>query len=593
MRRPASGLSDLAGDLARMIGRMTDLRVQPQAAVDSTTRAALDAAVESLRARRAAWVAVSPAARSHLIAELRRDIGTVAERWSAAVAEAEGLGPEEAAEEAIVGPYLVLRQLRLLGTSLRGIARHGVPRIPGRVTTHDDGRVSARVVPVDRWDRLMYPGVSAEVWMQPGVTSQGLPLTQAVAYRQPDAGGICLVLGAGNVSSIGPLDVIYKLFVANRVVILKMHPTQAFLAPILEAGLRALIRDGFLRVVLGGAAEGAYLAGHPDVDELHITGSYQTHNAIVFGPGAQGEEHRLRDEPILSKPFTAELGNLTPVIVVPGRWSGAEIEYQADNLASMLTNNAGFNCTTPRVVITPAGWRLRHRFLNAVRVRLTATPVRPAYYPGAEQRFDQFTGAHPDAELYGTRADGRLPWALITDLDPGARDDPCFSIEAFCSVFGELPLPSSSVTDYLERAVAFANESLSGSLNAMLIVHPATLRNPEVAVAFEHAVADLRYGTVSINHWSSIGFALGTTPWGAFPGHTRNDIGSGTDVVHNTLMFSRSEKTVVRAPFRAWPKPIWFGTHRTARRLAPKLVRFESNPSLLRLAGMLPLAVWG
>ncbi len=546
-----------------------------------------------LQARRAAWVSVSVAERLSLIAQLRRDVARIAPEWSAAVASAEGLGPSEAAEEELAGPYLTLRQLRLLGASLREIGRRRVPRIPGGVTTLPDGRVSARVMPFDRFDRLMYPRVTADVWMQPGVALEDLPATQAVAYRAPDAGGVCLVLGGGNVSSIAPLDAIYKLFVANRVVLLKMHPTQAFLGPILEAGMGALVEAGYLRIVQGGADEGAYLAAHPDVDELHITGSYRTYETIVFGPGADGEERRRRDQPILHKPFTAELGNLTPVIVVPGRWTDAEIDYQADNLATMLTNNAGFNCTTPRVVITPAGWRLRQRFLSAVRARLVATPVRTAWYPGAEQRFDQFLDAHPEAELYGSRLDGRLPWALITDLDPGAGDDPCFTTEAFCGVFGELPLPSSDIADYLARAVAFANDSLWGSLNATLIVHPSSMRNPEVGAAVERAVAELRYGTVAINHWSALGFALGVTPWGAFPGHPRNDIGSGTDVVHNTLMFSRVEKTVIRAPFRAWPKPVWFGSHHTASRLAPMLVRFEANPSLLRLAAMLPRAVMG
>ena len=553
----------------------------------------LDVAVEQLSKRRAAWVAVPPAERIRIIAELRRDVAAVADDWARVVAEAEGLEASEASEEAIAGPYLVLRQLRLLATSLRGIERGGAPRIPGPVATGPDGRVLARVVPFDRFDRLMYPGVTADVWMEHGVSADELPQTQAVAYRHPDAGGVCLVLGAGNVSSIAPLDALYKLFVANRVVILKTHPTLAYLRPILEAALGALIRDGFLRIVDGGAQEGSYLATHPGVDELHITGSHHTYNAIVFGADTAGQERRLRDEPILHKPFTAELGNLTPVIIVPGRWTHAEIAYQADNLASMLTNNAGFNCTTPRVIITPAGWRLRHRFLNAVRARLAATRVRPAYYPGALERFDRFLGAHPEAEVYGERDEGRLPWALITDLDPGARDDLCFTTEAFCGVFGELPLPSSSVTDYLERAVAFANESLWGSLNVTLIVHPAATRDPEVAGAVERAVADLRYGTVSINHWSAIGFALGSTTWGAHPGHPRNNIGSGTDVVHNTLMFSRAEKTVVRAPFRARPKPIWFGSHRSAARLARQLVRFEARPSLLRLAAMLPRALRG
>ena len=187
--------------------------------------------------------------------------------------------------------------------------------------------------------------------------------------------------------------------------------------------------------------------------------------------------------------------------------------YQADNLATMLTNNAGFNCTTPRVIITPAGWRLRHRFLNAVRARLAATPVRTAYYPGAEQRFDNFLGAHPDAELYGTRGDGRLPWALITDLDPGATDDPCFTTEAFCSVFAELPhlLRSTFLTTPIGRS-PLQNDWVWGSAERHPHLLPADPRGTPKWVrrlnrAAEWAIADLRYGTVSINHWSALGFA--------------------------------------------------------------------------------------
>jgi acyl-CoA reductase-like NAD-dependent aldehyde dehydrogenase len=519
----------------------------------------------------------------------------VADRWAAEAASAKGLAPldQAVAEEVLSGPYITLRHLRLQRRSLLDIARRGVPRIPGPVTTLQAGRAAARVMPADIYDRMLFPGVSAEVWMQPGIGVAELRATQALAYQHPDAGGVCLVLGGGNVTSIAPLDAIYKLFVANRVVLLKMHPAIAYMTPILEQGLRPLIRDGFLRIVHGDAAEGAYLANHPAVDELHITGSYRTYEGIVFGPGPEGDGRRLRDEPILHKPFTAELGNLTPVIVIPGRWNDFEIAHQADNIATMLTNNAGFNCTTARLLITPAGWRLRHQLLEAVRARLQAIQSRAAYYPGAADRFERFVAAHPHAELYGERAGDRLPWGLIADLDPGQADDPCFTTEAFCGIFGELPLPSDSTADFLERAVAFANESVWGSLNATLIAQPASVRDPATAAALTRAVADLRYGTVSINHWSTVGYAFGTTPWGAFPGHSRNDIGSGIDVVHNTLMFSRSEKTVIRAPFRAWPKPVWFGTHRTARRLAPRLVDFEAHPSLLRVAGMLPLAVLG
>ncbi|HEX5827076.1 MAG TPA: hypothetical protein VFY23_06125, partial [Candidatus Limnocylindrales bacterium] len=50
-----------------------------------------------------------------------------------------------------------------------------------------------------------------------------------------------------------------------------------------------------------------------------------------------------------------------------------------------------------------------------------------------------------------------------------------------------------------------------------------------------------------------------------------------TGFVHNPLMFGRPEKTVASSPFRAWPKPIWFASHRAAHRLLPHLVRFEAD----------------
>src|SRR3990170_6155503 len=100
-------------------------------------------------------------------------------------------------------------------------------------------------------------------------------------------------------------------------------------------------------------------------------------------------------------------------------------------------------------------------------------------------------------------------------------------------------------------------------------------------------------GTVALNHWSALGFGLGVTPWGTFPGHPRHDIGSGTGFVHDALMFSRAEKTVLRAPFRAWPKPVWFGSHRTAHRLAARLVRFEGGPGPRHPPGVFALALRG
>ena len=54
---------------------------------------------------------------------------------------------------------------------------------------------------------------------------------------------------------------------------LKMHPVNGYLGPFLEQAFSDAIAKNFLVIAYGGAAEGAYLAQHEGVDELHITGS--------------------------------------------------------------------------------------------------------------------------------------------------------------------------------------------------------------------------------------------------------------------------------------------------------------------------------
>jgi aldehyde dehydrogenase family protein len=583
---------------------MTTATVTPQIVAGSaraSSRAEMDAAVAVLQENKGAWTAVGPRERIELLGDLSRGFLAVAERWAALGIEAEGLDPEHpsSGEEALVGPYFILRNLRLLRESLLDIETHGRPRIPGAVRTRQssqgEGQVVARVFPIDLYDRIFYSGVTADVWMEPGVTLEQLPETQAVAYHAPvRQGRVALVLGAGNVSSIGPMDALHKLFVEDQVVLFKTHPVNVYLGPLMEEAFRTFIERGFFRIVYGGAEEGAYLCRHPGVDEIHITGSDRTYEAIVFGPGEEGRRRKQAGEPILTKRFTAELGNVSPVIVVPGPWGEGDLQYHAENLATMLTNNAGFNCNASRVIVQHAGWKQRQDLLGKVRKVLAEIPVRRAYYPGASDRFDTFFAAHRDtAEVFGSRAGDRLPWMLIPGLDPANRDDVAFTTEAFCGVFGETALVADSVPEFLDRAVAFCNNVLWGTLNVTLIVHPESLKDPGVASAFDRALADLRYGTVSVNHWAALGYGLVVTPWGAFPGHTSQDIQSGVGVVHNSLMFDRPQKTVVRAPFRAWPKPVWFATHKTAHRLTPKLSAFEAAPSMAKLAGILPLAMRG
>jgi acyl-CoA reductase-like NAD-dependent aldehyde dehydrogenase len=572
------------------------LKAPDLAAGPPTSRAAIDEAIADLQAGKRAWTAVSAAERAGLAAELSRRFLAVADRWTAACERAERIDPREsgAGEEALVGPYFILRNLRLLMKSLDGIAQSGRPPLPGPVRTRPNGQVVARIFPQDLYDRLFYTGVTAEAWMKPGVTRESLPEAMAVAYQQAERpGGVTLVLGAGNVSSIGPMDAFYKLFVEDRVVLYKPNPANAYLGPLVEEAFEPLVERGFLRLVYGGAEVGSYLCNHPGVDEIHITGSDKTYEAIVFGAGAEGERRKREGRPLLTKPISAELGNVSPVIVVPGPWSDGDLAYHAENLATMLTNNAGFNCNAARVIVTDAAWSQREPLLAALRRMLSRVPPRHAWYPGAADRFDAFLARHPEADTFGARAGGALPWGFAAGLDPARRDEICFTTESFCSFFGETALQAGSIPEFIGRAVDFANDRLWGTLNATLLVHPRSLADPEVARAVDSGVADLRYGTVSINHWAATGYGLVVTPWGAYPGHTAADIQSGTGWVHNTLMLSRLEKSVVRAPFRVVPKPVWFATHKTAGKLSPKLMRFEAAPSPAKLPGIFALALRG
>ncbi|TXD37561.1 aldehyde dehydrogenase [Lujinxingia vulgaris] len=498
-----------------------------------------------------------------------------------------------AGEEWLGGPVITARNLRLLIDTLEDIDRHGKPQLKnGALRTRHDGQVIVDVFPLGTLDKLMYQGFTAEVWMQPEVTPSNLASHTASFYDQdlPD-GHVALVLGAGNVASIGPLDVVYKLFAEGQVCILKMNPVNDYLGPFIEEAFAEFIERGFLAMAYGGADVGAYLCHHPTVDEIHITGSDLTHDAIVYGTGPEGEKRKANDEPLLNKRITSELGNVSPIIVTPGTWSESELQFQAENVVTQLANNGGFNCNAARVLITQKDWPQREAFLNKLRSVLSDIDKRFAYYPGAEERFDTFINANDQAELFGPREGGVLPWGLIPNVPADDTDNVCFTTESFCGVMCETSLDASSPSEFLKRATDFCNERLWGTLSASILIDPRTQRAD--AAALEQAISELRYGSVVINHWPAVSYGLGVTPWGAFPGHTYQDIGSGIGVVHNTFLFDKPQKSVIRGPFKAFPKPPWFVTTKNTAKIAERLTRFELNPGLARFAGVLTQALRG
>jgi acyl-CoA reductase-like NAD-dependent aldehyde dehydrogenase len=569
-------------------------RTPPRPPEDPPSHAELDATVAALAIRARAWAVTSPLARARLLDRVIDDTLAVADDWLRDACDAKGLGlsSPEAGEELFAGVGTFVRMARLLRDALRDIAEVGRPRYPGPVRRADDGRLRVGVFPASTYDRLLFPGTTGEVWMEPGVTEEEVRAGQAAAYRDPAAAaGVALVLAAGNVASLGPRDVLSKMFVEGKVVLLKANPVNAYLLAHWRRAFAGLVGSGFLAMVDGDASVGAYLSAHPGIDCIHVTGSAATHDAIVFGTGPDGARRKAAGEPVLNTPVTAELGNVSPVVVVPGRWSAADLVYQAQHVATMIVNNAGFNCLTPRVLVTQRRWPQREAFLGALTRALASQPLRRAYYPGAAARHHAVVAAHPDAELIGTAQGDELPWTLVRGVAPGQVHDICFTTEAFCGLCAETPLEADDPAAFVAEAVAFCNDVLWGTLSATVLAHPSTLADPVTGPAVQRAVADLRYGAVGLNLWHGFVFALSATTWGAYPGHPLHDIGSGRGVVGNASMFDRPCKSVVRGPFRARPAPAWFAGHRHQLAVMRRLVAFEGHPSRRALPGLLATAL--
>jgi hypothetical protein len=555
---------------------------------------ALDADVTLVADHAPGWAKTGADARADLLDQVLTATMAASEGWLAAACEAKGLEPgtTEAAEELFSGIGTFVRMARLLRDTLRDIAKDGKPAISGPVREAPDGRLRVQVFPDGTFDRITFAQTTAEVWMQPGVTRAELVAGQAAAYDDPAAhAGTALVLAAGNVASLGPRDVLSKLFVEGKVVVMKANPVNDYLVPHWARALAPLIDAGVLRIVTGGAAAGQYLTTHARVDEVHITGSDKTYDAVVFGAGSEGARRKAADEPVLDKPVTAELGNVSPVIIVPGKWSIAELRYQAEHVATMLVNNAGFNCISARVIVTHAAWPQRDAFLGALTQTLASIRTRRAYYPGAAARRDAFVAAHPEAEEFGRGPDDALPWTVIPGVPPGQLDDICFNVESFFGEVAETALTAPSPAAFVHAATRFCNDVLWGTLGATILVSPSSAKDHDVAEAVERAVAELRYGSIGVNLWHVLAFALGSTSWGAYPGHGRTDIQSGTGFVGNTLMFDRPQKSVVRGPFRSRPKPPWFATAPDSYEVMRRVVAFEAEPSAAKIPGLLLSAV--
>ncbi|MFF0532170.1 aldehyde dehydrogenase family protein [Nocardia amikacinitolerans] len=554
---------------------------------DETT---IDNALADLAAGEKTWAATPLRKRRELLDEIHKRTGRFAGDWVRAARTVKDLDADSplVGEEWMSGPLTLLQATAALSATLAKLEAGRSPLDGVRLTTAPGDRVAVPIMPLDIYDRLLLSGFRGEVWLRPGVDAATARRQAGLGQLDPAAtGGIGAVLGAGNITSIPPLDTLYELYAHNRVVALKLNPITDPLFTVFEMVFAPLIELGVLRILVGGAEAGGYLVRHPDVAHVHMTGSANTHDAIVWGRGAEAEANRRAGTPLLDKPITSELGGVSPTIVVPGEWSDADLSYQAQHIATQRLHNGGYNCVAAQAVVLGADWPQKDRFLDELRTALELAPQRTAYYPGSESRVADALASYPTAERLGQ---GRV---LIDGL-PSA-ETPLLRTEYFSPVLGVVELPGRG-GEFLQGAVDFANNELTGTLGANVLADPATIGR--LGIAFERAVERLRYGTVAVNAWTGLAFLSPRASWGAFPGHTIDDVQSGIGVVHNAFLLDDVERTVVRGPFRPAPrsllggelalspKPPWFVDNSTAATTGRKLTEFYTDRNPARLPGL-------
>ena len=560
----------------------------------------LDQDIKCLQAAKDKWVTIPIDRKISLLKELKRNLGRHAAEWVELSVKNKKIEnyPALAGEEWSTGPWAVLKAINAYIKTLEHVQKGNPEKLIKKISQRRNGQLKLTVFPADVYDSLLFNGIKAEIWMQEGISKHNISSLIASFYRQKKPKGkVSLVLSAGNVNSISPLDVLYKLFVEGEVVMMKLNPVNSYLiSPFIKIA-KTLIEEDFLRIVEGGAETGEYLTRHPGIETIHITGSVTTFNAIVFGTGPEGEKRRKENRPLLDpgKTITGELGNVGPLIVVPGPWNKADIRYQAENIVTAKLHNSGYNCVAAQVLVLPEKWDKSKALLDETRKLLKTLPPRESYYPGTDQREQEFMKAYPHVEKIGDQ----VPRIMVSGLKPGKDNEYVFTHELFGPMLAQTYIGGDTPLDYLRNAINFCNNDLYGTLGATILIHPKTIK--EIGADFEDCIADLKYGAIGINVWNAVTFMLPQCPWGAYPGHTYDDIQSGIGVVHNSLMLEKTEKSVLYGPFRtlprafnlAPPRPPWFVTNKRADVTLKKITRFEADGKISRLPGILISALQG
>ena len=441
---------------------------------------------------------------------------------------------------------------------------------------YNESENSYKVFPNNNIEKIKFPFISAKVFFNKTMSFNDINKFRGFSKRYNIAPSITLVLGAGNFSSIPYLDVLYHLISRRSVILLKLNPVNDYLKPVFEKVFKNFIERGYIIITDGDIEESKYMANHPGVDHIHLTGSDKTYEDIVYGRNLNDSEKKLKNlKKLNTKQISSELGNVTPFIIHPGKWSTSEIKYQARKIVTGKLNNNGFNCIAAQVVVLPEGWSHTDTLIKYIKIYMNKISDRKAYYPDSLERLNKLEKDKSYERLNNLDC-------LTPHLSREIKAYNKYELEEVWSstiYFKKIEYDSSE--DFVKNASDYCNNQLWGNLGVSVLI-----KNHDKKF-FKHItsayISNLKYGTIAINEWCAFGFIIPQLPWGGFPGNKDNNIQSGQSIVHNSILFESPLKGVVESKFRLsrFFDPPWFVTNRKGKRVFRSLTYYQIDNSAI------------
>ena len=534
----------------------------------SLTKLDIDRFITTLRTKSKEFNSISNVQLASMLEETISNIKEVAFFWATICSDNKGTTKTPAeGEEWLGGPFASVLATQYYIKSL----------------TNDDDLTekkynseenSYKVFPNNFSERITFPFIDAKVIFNKSMSFDDINKYRGFSKRYDIDPSITLVLGAGNFSSIPYLDVLYHLITRKSVILLKLNPVNEYLKPVFEKVFQNFIERGYIIVTTGNIDESKYMANHPGINHIHLTGSDKTFEDIVYGRELTDKERKTKSlSKINNKPITSELGNVTPIIIHPGKWSTSDIKYQARKIVTAKLNNNGFNCIAAQVVVLPDGWGQTDTLIKFVKHYMSKAKERKAYYPESIERLEKL---EKDKGYERVNALSCVTPHLTREIKAYSK----FEIdEVWSSTIYFKKIEYTSIEDFANKAIDYCNDELWGNLGVSVIIKDHDRKfNKHITNLY---IDKLNYGTVAINEWAAIGYIIPQLPWGGFPGNRDNDIQSGQSVVHNSMLFESPLKGVVNTKFRISRliDPPWFVTNKKARRLFKNLTYYQINNS--------------